>query len=240
VRLPVLPAGLAGVVAVELGCGSGYVSAWLARRGARPVGVDVSARQLAVAQRLQAEFGLRFPLVQADAERVPLGAGCAGLVISEYGAPVWCDPYRWIPEAARLLRPYGRLVVLAQSVLARMCIPERGPATGRLVRDLFGLDGRGHDRSSGAAQRCQQRLCRSSRRMGQTLAGRGGLVRPPLIRLIDPPSGNQPDRTSIRPAADPGVRLKMPSGVRGSGGNRVSRERRASAGGGFPVYADGE
>lgn len=37
-RLPVLPAGLADVVAAELGCGSGYVSAWLARRGARPVG----------------------------------------------------------------------------------------------------------------------------------------------------------------------------------------------------------
>ena len=93
-RLPVLPAGLAGVAAVELGCGSGYVSAWLARRGARPVGVDVSARQLATARRLQDELGLRFPLVQADAERVPLGAGCAGLVISEYGASVWCDPYR--------------------------------------------------------------------------------------------------------------------------------------------------
>ena len=136
-RLPVLPAGLADVAAVELGCGSGYVSAWLARRGARPVGVDVSARQLAVAQRLQGEFGLRFPLVQADAERVPLGAGCAGLVISEHGASVWCDPYRWIPEAARLLRPGGRLVFMGQPTLARLCIPEQGPATGWLVRDLF-------------------------------------------------------------------------------------------------------
>jgi len=138
-RLPVLPADLADVAAVELGCGSGYVSAWLARRGARPVGVDVSARQLAIAHRLQGEFGLRFPLVQADAERVPLGAGCADLVISEYGASVWCDPYSWVPEAARLLRPGGRLVFMAQSTLARMCIPEQGPATGRLVRDLFGL-----------------------------------------------------------------------------------------------------
>lgn len=138
-QLPVLPADVAEVPAVELGCGSGYVSAWLARRGARPVGVDISARQLAVAQRLQDEFGLHFPLVQADAERVPLDDACAGLVISEYGAPVWCDPYRWIPEAARLLRPDGRLVFLAQSTLARMCVPEQGPATDRLVRDLFGL-----------------------------------------------------------------------------------------------------
>jgi len=70
-RLPVLPDGLAGTVAVEFGCGSGYVSAWLAQRGVRPVGVDVSARQLAIARHLQGEFGLRFPLVQADAERAP-------------------------------------------------------------------------------------------------------------------------------------------------------------------------
>jgi ubiquinone/menaquinone biosynthesis C-methylase UbiE len=101
--------------------------------------VDVSAQQLATAQRLQDEFGVRFPLVQGDAERVPLGAGCADLVISEYGASVWCDPHRRIPEAARLLRPGGRLVFLAQSTLARMCMPEHGPATERLVRDLFGL-----------------------------------------------------------------------------------------------------
>ena len=78
-RLPVLPVGLADVVAVELGCVSGYVSAWRARRGARPVGVDVSARQLAIAHPLQGEFGLRFPLIQADAERVPLSTRQHGL-----------------------------------------------------------------------------------------------------------------------------------------------------------------
>jgi hypothetical protein len=27
--------------------------------------------------------------------------------ISEYGASIWCDPYAWIPEAARMLRPAG-------------------------------------------------------------------------------------------------------------------------------------
>ncbi|HEV2256823.1 MAG TPA: class I SAM-dependent methyltransferase [Streptosporangiaceae bacterium] len=138
-RLPVLPADPAGAAAVELGCGTAYVSAWLARRGARPVGVDVSTRQLATARRLQAEFGLRFPLLHGDAERVPLTAACADLVISEYGASLWCDPYRWIPEAARLLRPGGRLVFMAESTLARMCLPEKGPATERLVHDLFGL-----------------------------------------------------------------------------------------------------
>jgi 2-polyprenyl-3-methyl-5-hydroxy-6-metoxy-1,4-benzoquinol methylase len=33
-----------------VGCGTGYVSAWLARLGARPVGLDNSAAQLATAR----------------------------------------------------------------------------------------------------------------------------------------------------------------------------------------------
>ena len=38
---------LRGLDVVELGCGTAYFSAWLARRGARPVGFDVTAAQLA-------------------------------------------------------------------------------------------------------------------------------------------------------------------------------------------------
>jgi len=60
-RAGVLPADLAGRDTIELGCGTGYVSAWLARRGARPVGLDNSAAQLATARQLQDRFGLRYP-----------------------------------------------------------------------------------------------------------------------------------------------------------------------------------
>ena len=67
----VLPAELAGRDSIELGCGTGYVSAWLARRGARPVGLDNSAAQLATARQLQDRFGLRFPLIHASAEQAP-------------------------------------------------------------------------------------------------------------------------------------------------------------------------
>jgi SAM-dependent methyltransferase len=188
-RLPVLPGDVAEATAVELGCGSGYVSAWLARRGARPVGVDVSARQLAVAHRLQGEFGLSFPLVQADAERVPLADGCAGLVISEYGASVWCDPYRWIPEAARLLRPGGRLVFLAQSTLARMCLPEQGPVTDRLVRDLFGLHRVLRRGTSGS----EYQLFTLPHGEWIRLLGRSGLVVEDLIEVQVPPGASNND-----------------------------------------------
>ena len=137
-----LPEGLAGADAVELGCGTAYVSSWLARRGARPVGVDVSATQLATARRFQREFGHPFPLVQADAERTPLRDESFDLAISEYGANIWCDPYRWVPEAARLLRPGGRLVSLVNGAILMLCMPSAevgGPASNRLLRDYFGM-----------------------------------------------------------------------------------------------------
>lgn len=137
----VLPADLAGADVVELGCGTAYVSAWLARRGARPVGVDPAGGQLAIARRFQDEFGLRFPLVRAAGEEVPLRSGAFDVVISEYGAAIWADPHRWIPEAARLLRPGGELVFLGNSVLVMLCVPDEGtePAGDRLVRDQFAM-----------------------------------------------------------------------------------------------------
>ena len=116
-----------GLDVVELACGTAYFSAWLARAGARPVAVDLSGEQLATARRLQAEVGPVFPLVQGDGERVPLASGRFDLVVSEHGAAAWCDPERWLPEAARLLRPGGRLVFLTNSHLSRRASrPRRG------------------------------------------------------------------------------------------------------------------
>jgi SAM-dependent methyltransferase len=125
---------------VELGCGTAYFSAWLARRGARPVAVDLTPAQLQTARRCQERFGVSFPLIEADASDVPLGSGLFDLVISEYGASVWCDPSTWLPEAARLLRPGGRLVFLTNSVLATLTVAEtHGYAQDRLLRAQRGL-----------------------------------------------------------------------------------------------------
>jgi SAM-dependent methyltransferase len=136
-----LPADLDGRDCIELGCGTGYVSAWLARRGARPAGLDNSAAQLATARGLQDRFGLRFPLVQASAEQAPFADATFDLAISEYGACLWCDPYAWIPEAARLLRPGGELIFLVNSVLLMLTVPDEdnAPATERLRRPFFGM-----------------------------------------------------------------------------------------------------
>lgn len=135
-----LPDDLAGKDAIELGCGTGYVSAWLARRGANVVGIDNSPAQLATARRLQAVHGLSFPLLLGNAEEVPYPDASFDIAISEYGAALWADPYRWVPEAGRLLRPGGTLVFLTNSILAYLCVPDDeadGPADERLKRPYF-------------------------------------------------------------------------------------------------------
>jgi SAM-dependent methyltransferase len=136
-----LPAELEGKEAIELGCGTGYVSSWLARRGAKPVGIDNSEAQLETARRFQQEFGIEFPLLHGNAEEVPYPDASFDLAISEYGASIWADPYRWIPEASRLLRRGGELVFLVNSVFAMLCYPddENEPPGEILLRPYFGM-----------------------------------------------------------------------------------------------------
>lgn len=138
--LGVLP-DVAGRDVVELGCGTGYVGAWLHRRGARSViGVDPTENQLRSAQGFMAEVGPTFPLVQASGEQVPLRDGAFDVAVSEYGAALWADPARWLAEAARLLRSGGELVFLTNSVLFTLCAPDsEDPAGPTLVRPQWGL-----------------------------------------------------------------------------------------------------
>ncbi len=133
---------VAGKDDIELGCGTAYVSAWLARRGARVTGVDNSDEQLKTARALQDEHDLHFPLIHGNAEAVPLPDASFDLAVSEYGASIWADPYRWVPEAARLLRPGGELVFLVNGTLWVLTVPAtdtEGPAAERLLRPYFGM-----------------------------------------------------------------------------------------------------
>ena len=96
---------VAGRDILELGCGAAQWSIALALRGARPVGLDLSERQLEHARRLMAEAGVDFPLVHASAEAVPLPDATFDIVFCDFGAMTFADPFRTVPEAARLLRP---------------------------------------------------------------------------------------------------------------------------------------
>ncbi len=126
---------VAGLDVVDLAGGTGYVAAVLHRQGARVLSLDLSWEQLATAQRCQQAYGPVFLLVQADAEHLPLRPAAYDLVLSEHGAAAWCEPEAWVGEAARVLRPGGRLVFLTNSLLSALCVPaEEGAAQERLLR----------------------------------------------------------------------------------------------------------
>jgi SAM-dependent methyltransferase len=139
-ELRILPRDMSGLDAIELGCGTAYVSAWMARRGARVVGIDNSERQLQTARRLAKQHGIELTLLHGNAEAVPYPDASFDFAVSEYGAAIWCDPHVWVPEAHRLLRPSGDLVFLGSTPLSMICTPLSGAACEpHLHRAYFGL-----------------------------------------------------------------------------------------------------
>lgn len=139
-ELGLLPEDMSDMHAIELGCGTAYVSSWMARRGATCTGVDNSSQQLATARRLAEKHSVPLTLLHGNAERVPCPDESFDFAISEYGATTWCDPHRWIPEAHRLLSPGGQLVLLGNTPLAMIATPHSGAdSDDRLHRSYFEL-----------------------------------------------------------------------------------------------------
>jgi SAM-dependent methyltransferase len=138
-EIAVLP-DVEGKDVVELGCGTAYFGAWLRRRGARRVvGVDITPAQLETARRMNDEFELGLEFLEENAERTSLPDAAFDIVVSEFGASIWCDPELWIAEAARLLRPGGEVIFMRGSTLLILCSPDEGQAGEQLVRPQHGL-----------------------------------------------------------------------------------------------------
>jgi len=132
-ELQILPGDMTGMRAIELGCGTGYVGAWMARRGAEVTGIDNSTEQLKTARRLMSEHGLRLKWIHGNAESVPCPDESFDFAISEYGAAM-------IPEAHRLLKPGGMLTFLGNHPLAMVTTPLNGANSDQqLHRPYFGL-----------------------------------------------------------------------------------------------------
>lgn len=129
---------VAGRDVLELGCGAARWSSSLAKRGARAVGVDISQAQLLAARRR--EPGGRHLLALADAQALPFNARSFDLVLSDYGGMSWGDPYRAVPEVARVLRPGGQLAFCTNSPFFAMCWDSEERTLGPVLRrPYFGL-----------------------------------------------------------------------------------------------------
>ena len=125
---------------LEFGCGAAQWSIALAQAGARPVGLDLSERQLEHARTLMAQAGVDFPLIHASAEAVPLPDASFDIVFCDHGAMTFADPYRTVPEAARLVRPGGLFAFNhASSIQSIAWAADAERAGDRLVVDYFGM-----------------------------------------------------------------------------------------------------
>lgn len=131
---------VAGKDVLEFGCGAARWSLALAELGARPVGLDVSARQLHHARRLLQEAGMNFPLIEASAEDVPLPDASFDIVFCDWGAMTFCDPFRTVPEAARLLRSGGLFAFMTATPFSIVCHSmETDQVERTLINDYFGM-----------------------------------------------------------------------------------------------------
>ncbi|NNE88335.1 MAG: class I SAM-dependent methyltransferase [Silicimonas sp.] len=143
-RAPLLPTDMTGMDAVELGCGTGYVAGWMARRGAKVTAIDVSPRQLETAKRLALQYDAPVTFIEGDAEITGLPDAAFDFAVSEYGAAIWCDPAVWLREAYRILRPGGRLSFLGTHPLMILATPQNGAACDfglhRPYRDMGRID----------------------------------------------------------------------------------------------------
>ena len=131
---------VAGKDVLELGCGAAQWAIALHRRGASVTGIDLSARQLTHARELMRAAGVEFPLVCASAEATPFADRSFDVVFCDWGAMAFADPYRTVPEAARLLRAGGLLAFSAGSpILDCAWAPGAAHPTDRLVIDYWGM-----------------------------------------------------------------------------------------------------
>ena len=155
-----------GQTTVELGCGAAQWSIALAQAGADAIGVDLSEVQLRAAWQAARQAGVDIRLIHASAEALPLPDASADIAFCDWGASRFADPDRWIPEAARILRPGGLMAFSSATPLLDICwVDDDGPPLTTLQLDYFGLD-RVDDATTVEFQRTDGDWIRGFRRAG--------------------------------------------------------------------------
>jgi demethylmenaquinone methyltransferase/2-methoxy-6-polyprenyl-1,4-benzoquinol methylase len=93
---------------IDLACGTGDLALEGARAGARVIGFDLSAGMLREAR----ERRIACVLVRGDALCLPLADACCDAVVSGFALRNFADVAIALAEAARVLKPDGRLALL--------------------------------------------------------------------------------------------------------------------------------
>ncbi|MEP6852421.1 MAG: class I SAM-dependent methyltransferase [bacterium] len=150
-------AELAGARVLEVGCGAAMCSRWLAARGVRPVALDISGGMLGEARAAAGRTGIDVPLVQADAQLLPVRTGRFDHAFTAFGAvPFVADSAATMREVARVLRPGGRWVFSTTHPMRWAFPDDPGPgglvATGSYFDRIPYVESAGPDRAPSYAE----------------------------------------------------------------------------------------
>lgn len=128
---------VAGRSVLEVGCGSAPCARWLTARGAFAVGVDLSGGMLRHGARANERSGVAVPLLQANAERLPLASGSFDAACSAFGAlPFVASLEVVFTEVRRVLRP-GAPWVFAVNHPMRWIFPDDPGPNGLTVTQPY-------------------------------------------------------------------------------------------------------
>jgi len=101
------------MIIVDMGAGEGAFSLLLAQRAKQVIAVDASEKMIEVGREQAARHGVgNIEFRQGDMEEVPIESASADLVFFSQSLHHALHPERAIQEAARILRPGGRIVIL--------------------------------------------------------------------------------------------------------------------------------
>ena len=126
--------------ALDVGCGTGFLSLELAGRGHRVTGIDFAPQMLAEARKKAAAQGIAVRFEEGDAEQLRFPAGSFDLVMTRHVLWTLPHPEAAIDEWTRVLRPGGRLAAMDSQF--DPSVLERGPQNARSSAEYAGIGAR--------------------------------------------------------------------------------------------------
>jgi SAM-dependent methyltransferase len=109
---------------LDVACGTGNATIPAAQTGARTTGLDITPELFEGARRRAADAGVEIDWVEGDAEALPFDDASFDVVLSTFGCMFAPDHERAATEIARVLRPGGRMGIVAwtpEGGIGRFC-----------------------------------------------------------------------------------------------------------------------